>query len=219
MTDFFSELEDDIREERIYALWHKYGNYIIGLAVAIVIGTASYTLWKYLKHNSQLKAQVSFSGAVDLMKQGKKDEALKAFQSLAQQGGGYGKIAQLYEAALLPNPEAVYKKISQENARDPALGNLPKVLMASRALDNPEVVDSLESLTSPNNAWASLSLELLAFNDLKKGDPVKAAQHYIKILKEPYATSNEQFRAGLMLSQIDVPPYLLEEEVSKEAKP
>jgi hypothetical protein len=219
MTDFFSELEEDIREERILNLWRKYGNYLIGLAIAIVIATAGYTLWKYFIHKSHLQAQVSFSKAVDLMKQGKKEEALQAFQSLAKKGGGYGKMAQLYEAALLPNPEELYMKISHKNAADPALGNLPIILMASRDTHNPEVLASLESLSSPNNAWAPLSLELLAFNDLKKGDQVKAAQKYIKILKEPYTTSNEQFRASLMLSQIDVPSYLLEEEVKKEVKP
>ncbi len=216
MTDFFSELEEDIREERILNLWRKYGNYLIGLAVAIVIGTAGYTLWKYLMHKSHLQAQVSFSKAVDLMKQGKKEEALQAFQSLAQKGGGYGKMAQLYEAALLPNPEELYMKISLENAADPALKNLPKILMASRFPDNPAALASLESLTSPNNAWAPLSLELLAFSELKKGDQVKAAEQYIKILKEPYTTSNEQLRASLMLSQIDVPPYLLDEERKKD---
>ncbi|HUX80074.1 MAG TPA: tetratricopeptide repeat protein [Alphaproteobacteria bacterium] len=219
MSDFFKELEDDIREERVYILWRKYGNYVIGLALAIVIATAGYTLWNYLKHQSQLKAHVSFSGAVELLKQGKKEDALKAFQTLAQAGGGYGKLAQLYEAALLPNPEDLYMKISQKNASDPALGNLPKILMASRFPSNAEALASLQSLTSPNNAWAPLALELLAFNNLKNGDEAKAAESFIKILKEPYTTSNEQLRASLMLSQIDIPPSLLEKEEKGEVKP
>src|SRR3990167_8875011 len=96
MSDFFKELEDDIREERIFVLWQKYGNYVIGLALAIIIGTAGGGLWEYLKHRSQIQAHISFSGAVDLMKQGKKEEALKAFQDLEKDGGGYGKLAQLY---------------------------------------------------------------------------------------------------------------------------
>lgn len=219
MSDFFKELEDDIREERVYVLWRKYGNYIIGLAVAIVIGTSCYTLWNYLKYKSQLQSHVSFLGAVDLMKQGKKDEALKAFQTLAEEGGGYGKLAQLYEAALLPNPEDLYLKISQKNAADPALANLPKILLAARFPNNTKAVASLQSLTSPNNAWAPLALELLAFNNLKNGDEVKAAENFIKILKESFTTQNEQVRATLMLSQLDVPPSLLEEQVKNEVKP
>ncbi len=219
MSDFFKELEEDIREERMLNLWRKYGNYIISLAVAIVIGTIVYTAWSYFKHQSKLQAHVSFSDAVNLMKQGKNGDALKAFQDLALKGGGYGKLSQLYEAALLPNPEALYTKISEENASDPALKNLPILLKASRDLDNPKILASLESLTAPNNAWAPLAYELLAFNNLKKGDQVKAATQYIKILKESYSTANEQLRASLMLSQMDIPPYMLEGEFKNGTQP
>lgn len=217
--DVFKEIEEDIREERIYKLWRKYGNYIIGLALIIVVGTASYTLWKYMKHQSLLKAHVSFSQAVNLMKKGKKEEALAAFQAIAQEGGGYGKLAQLYEGALLSNPEALYAQISQENASDSALKNLPKVLSAAHNLDNPEALSSLESLTAPNNAWAPLSHELLGLTDLKKGDDAKAAEHYLKIVKESSATQDEQIRAEMMLSQIDIPPSLLQEETNKQEAP
>jgi hypothetical protein len=212
MSDFLRELEEDMREERIFVLWRKYGNYIIGLAFAIVLATVSYTLWQYFKHKSQLKSHVSFSSAVSLMGQGKKDEALKAFEALAKESGGYGKLSLLYEAALLPNSEDVYKKLARLALANPALGNLPKVLRAARELDNPSVLESLGSLTSPNNAWAPLSLELLALASLKKGDTVQAAEQYIRILKEPYSTPTEELRASLMLSQIDAPAFLFEQE-------
>lgn len=210
MSDFFTELEEDIREERIFTLWQKYGNMVIGLALAIVIGTAGYTLWKYIKHQNQIKGHISFSNSVDLLKQGKKEEALKAFQDLAKDGGGYGKLAQLYEASLLPDPEDLYAKISKENARDPALSNLPKILLAGRFFNTTTAVAPLEALSAPNNAWAPLSLELLALADLKKGDEASAAEQYIRALKESSLTANEQTRVGMMLSQIDVPSSLLE---------
>lgn len=218
MSDFFKELEEDIREERIITLWHKYGNYVIGLALAIVIGTSAYVLWQHMKHKAQLRRHVSFSQALDLMKQGKKEDAAKAFHDLAEEGGGYGKLAQLYEASLVPNPEALYTKISQKNVADPGLNKLPKVLMAARALDKPDVLADLEPLTTPNNAWGPLSLELLALANLKKGDQVEAAKMYMKMLKMAFLTPDEKLRAGMMLSQLDVPPSLWEEVQGKEAQ-
>jgi len=91
--------------------------------------------------------------------------------------------------------------------------------MASHALDKPVTLITLESLTAPHNAWAPLSYELLALADLKRGDEVKAAERYIEMLKEPYITTNEQVRAGMMLSQIDVPPSFVEEKLKKEVQP
>jgi hypothetical protein len=210
MSDFFAELEEDIREERLYTLWNKYGNYIIGLALAIVLATVGYSLWNYFRKQNQQNAYMTYSQALDLMHQGKKEKAIKAFQNLAKDGGGYGKLAQLFEASLLPNPEALYTQISQENAMDPALSNLAKILMAARSLNNPASLASIDPLTAPNNAWAPLSLELLAFSDLKRGDEAKAAERYLHILKEPHTTSDEQTRVGMMLSQIDIPASLIE---------
>lgn len=219
MSDFFKELEEDIREERIVNLWRKYGNYIIGLALLIVIGTSTYVLWQHMKNKAQIKRHLSFSQAVELVTQGKKEEALKIFHNLAEEGGGYAKLAQLYEASLLSNPELLYKKISQENVADPALSKLPKVLMAARALDKPEVLTSLEPLTAPHNAWAPLSLELLALANLKKGDQTNAAKLYIRILKEKTLTPDEKLRAGMMLSQLEVPSSFWEEENNLEGQP
>lgn len=216
MSDFFKELEEDIREERILGLWRKYGNFVIGLALIIVIGTAAYVVWQHMKNNAQIRRHVSFNQALELFAQGKKEDALKAFHDLGEEGGGYGKLAQLYEASLLPNPEALYTKISQENAADPALSKLPKILKAAHTLDQPEVLAALEPLTAPNNAWAPLSLELLALANLKRGDSVGAAKLYIKMLKESSLTPDEKLRAGMMLSQLDVPPDLWEEKENQE---
>lgn len=218
MSDFFAELEEDLREERLFALWHKYGNYIIGLALAIVIGTVSYTLWNYMKKRAQLQDYAAYSEAISLIDQGKKEEALKAFQNLVQTKGGYGKLAQLYEAALLPNPESLYSQIAKENMKDPSLGNLAKILLVERSLNNSTLVQELQPLTAPNNAWSPLALELLALVDLKKGDSATAVEKYYLILKENTRTADEEIRAHLMLAQIDMPSPLLEKAKAKEGK-
>lgn len=216
MSDFLRELEEDIQEEKILNLWHKYGNYVIGLALAIIIATAGYTLWQYLKQRSQLQAHGTFSEAVKLYNEDKKEEALKAFQGIVQEGGGYGKLARLYEAALLSDPRDVYDDMAQKNISDPALGNLPKVLLAARELGDKSALIAIQPLAAPNNAWAPLAHELLGFADLKRGDEVAAGKNFVAILKEPYASQHEQVRASLMLTQIEVPASLLETEEKKE---
>ncbi len=210
MSDLLAELEEDIREERIYTLWHTWGNTIIGIALAIVLITGGHTLWQYLKKQTQEKNSSSFSQGQELMRQGKKEEALKIFQSLASQTDGYGKLAQLYEAALLEGPESLYTQISERNIADPALSNLPKILSATRSLREPETLMNLETLSAPHNAWAPLALELLAVASLKKGLEEKAGEYYIKALHESVLTPDEETRISMMLAQIDLPPSLLE---------
>lgn len=218
MSDFLKEIEEDIHEERIINFWRKYGNLIIGIALAIVLGTVAYVIWQYMKGKTQMRRHDAFTQAVGLMSKGQKEEALKAFQALGTESGGYAKLAQLYEASLIANPETLYNKIAQENVADPALSKLPKILNAARSLDKPEALAPLESLTAPGNAWAPLSLELLALADVKRGDSVGAAKQYIRLLKEETLTSDEKLRASMMLSQLDVPASVWEEASKEEVQ-
>ncbi len=51
--------------------------------------------------------------------------------------------------------------------------------------------------------------------NLKKGDEVMAAKNFISILKEPYASDHEKVRASLMLTQIEAPDAMFEQEERK----
>lgn len=218
MSDFLKELEEDIHEERLLNLWYKYGNYVIGLAVTIVIGTVIYVIWQHVAQNRREQRYLAFSQALKLKTQGKTAEATKAFHTLTQERGGYSKLSQLYEASFLSHPIPLYTKISQENPADPALSKLPKLLIAARSLDKPETLKTLEPLAAPNNAWAPLSLELMALEHLKQGDRVKAAKLYTQMLQETSLSPHEQLRAEMMLAQLDVPSSLTEEKGATENK-
>lgn len=217
MSDFLHELEEDIRDERIVNLWRKYGNFIITLAIGIVLGTATYTLWQYFSHKEKIKRHTTFNEAVNLYNQGKTEEAKRAFEQIDKDGGGYARLAQLYEAALSQNPVESYKQLEQVYTSDPAMGNLAKVLKTTHELGNPEAIMQVQTLTAPQNAWAPLSLELTAFAELNTGDEAKAAENFLKIMKEPGTTRNENMRTIIMLSQIDIPSFLLEKENENEA--
>ena len=203
MTDFFAELEDDIREERVFLLWRKYGNWVIGAAIAVVLATAAYTLWHYLKTQKQLGKSTSFIHAIELKADNDQEKALQAFQLLSQDKGGYGKLAQLYQAALLSDAKALYSQIAQGNARDASFGNLSKVLLATRNLDDAEALSALEALTAPQNAWAPLSREVLALAHLKKGEIAEATKQFRAIIADTQATPSERLRSQMMLVTLD----------------
>lgn len=205
MSDFLRELEEDIHDERIVNFWRAYGNYLIGLAVALVLATVGYTFWRYMDQKWQTQAYEDYSKAMRLVHVGKKDQAMEIFRTLADGRGGYAKLAKLQEASLMTNPTELYAKMSKQYASDPALGKLVKLLAALHDMNASKSSYELESLSAPNQAWAPLSLELLALEDLKKGDSVKAAQNYLRMLEERGSTFAEQSRAKLMLTQIDMP--------------
>jgi len=204
MSDFLTELEDDIREEKLLALWKKYGHFLVGIAVAIVVATAGHTLWNYFSRKTRLQHFASFSEGVRLFQEGNNDKAREIFKTLATQKDGYGKLAQLYEAALTPDGAPVYQKIANENPSNPALSHLSKFLGASPFKDASSPA-ALESLASPRSAWAPLALEFLGFYELQRGDSAKAVDYYTKALQENYLTPSEKGRVSMMIAQMKIP--------------
>ncbi len=45
MSDIFREVDEDLRREQFKRLWDRFGTYVIGLAVLIVVVTAGYRGW------------------------------------------------------------------------------------------------------------------------------------------------------------------------------
>ena len=54
MTDIFQEVSEDMRREKAQKLWAKYGNYVLGGALAVVIGVSGYVAYQhYLKQQAE----------------------------------------------------------------------------------------------------------------------------------------------------------------------
>ena len=45
MADIFREVDEEVRRDKALEFWSKYQNYLIGLAIVIVLATAGWRLW------------------------------------------------------------------------------------------------------------------------------------------------------------------------------
>ena len=54
MADIFQEVDEDLRRDRATALWRKYGIYVLGVAIALVAGTAAWSGWRYYETRQRL---------------------------------------------------------------------------------------------------------------------------------------------------------------------
>ena len=44
--NLFKEIDEDLRQQKYADLWKKYGKFVIGAAVALVVGVASLKGWE-----------------------------------------------------------------------------------------------------------------------------------------------------------------------------
>src|SRR4029079_17960726 len=86
MTDIFTEVDEDLRRERAKKLWERYGVYVIGAAVAIVIVVAGYKIWEAWQARIAAESGDRFVAALKLAGEGKHDQAIAALTDIAKDG-------------------------------------------------------------------------------------------------------------------------------------
>ena len=75
MSDIFHEVDEELRRERLGKLWDRYGIFVIGAAVAIVLATAGHRGWQYWQTTRAAASGDKFVAAVDLADTGQVSDA------------------------------------------------------------------------------------------------------------------------------------------------
>ena len=88
MSDIFKEVDEDLRREQFKRLWDRYGPYVIGLAILIVVATAGYRGWEYWQEKQAQATGDRFLSALDLAQKGEHDKAIAALKDIESNGSG-----------------------------------------------------------------------------------------------------------------------------------
>ena len=122
MTEFFREVDEDVRRDRIIQIWTKYRYIFIGLAVLLVAGTGAWRVYEHYRDEAAEAASAKFEAAAQLARDGKSAEAAAAYEALSKTApSGYASLARLRAAAEISasDPQAAIKAY-EALADDPA---------------------------------------------------------------------------------------------------
>ena len=196
-------------------LWKRYGAYLIGLAVAVVIGFAGWKYWDAQRVEERHAEGERFSAAAALLQQGKTEEAGALFAALAgETDSGYGMLARFNGAAIRARADdpagavQIYDAIAADESAPRSLRDLATVLSGLQALRVPSVdLSALEgkllALTRGGSAFRHMAFEILALAAQSAGDVEKAKQNYKAIVDDAEAPQGIRSRASQMLAILD----------------
>lgn len=194
MSDIFREVDEEVRREQLKKLWDQYGNYLVALAVLIVVGIGGWRAYDWWETRKAAEAGAAFENALTLSEQGKHAEAEVALAKLAAEGtAGYRALARMREAAELASrdPQAAVKAYDAL-AADPSLGRVLQDLAALRAgmllADSGpygEVQRRLEPLTASDRPFRHTARELLALAAWRAVDTAAAQRWFQMIITDP----------------------------------
>lgn len=210
MSDIFQEIDEELRRENFAKLWQRYGVYLVGLAVVVVVAVAAVVGWRAYQQRLHEAEGERYALALDLARQGKDKEATEVFAEVSRQArGGHAMLARFEEAALkskggdTKGALALYDALSTDSSVDPAYRDLARLMAAQDELkggDPRAVITRVAPLTSTSNPWHPTALELTALAQLKAGDPAAARATYQRIADDLQAPQGLRARAAEILA-------------------
>lgn len=223
MADIFQEVQEDLRRDRLKALWDRYGTAIVVVAALIVAGVGGWRGYQYYQSSASAAAGDRYEAAAALSESGKAEEARKAFAAIAAEGpSGYralSKLREALEAAKSDKPAALalYKEIVADASADVSLRDAARIRGAYLAVDagaREDVKALAEPLAAANGPWTALALEALGLAAFKAEDMAAARSHFEAIVSDSDAPGAARQRADLMLNVLPAPAP---KEASKDA--
>lgn len=189
-NEFFREVDEDYRRDKVAEIWKRYNALIIAAAVLVVAGVAGWRYWQQVQLTRAETASAQFDQANKLAEEGKTAEADKLFGTLKVEGpAGYTLLARFREAADLGKRDAasgaeVYDKLAADKDVGEGLRDLAKLRAALLRLDSADptqAIASLETLATPTGTYRHTSREMLGLAALRKGDYEAAGRWFEQI--------------------------------------
>ena len=209
---FFREVSEELRQDRIKAIWTRFGTVIVTAIVLILLATAAYVGWERYATSEANASGDRYLAAQDLVREGKTDEAIEAFRALAQDGwGAYPELARLSianaEAASGDAEEAIaaYGDVAGDSSVPQPLRDMADLRAAYLLVDAGSLADvrgKAERLTGEDNALRYAAREAIGLAAWKAGETETAVDLFQTIVDAGDAPSGIAQRARLMLELI-----------------
>jgi hypothetical protein len=141
MSDIFQEVDEEVRRDKALEFWNKYQNYLIALALVVVLATGGWRFWQYRQMRAAEAAGAAFHAALRLDDAGKTDEAKAALAKLqADAPRGYATLGRFIEAGLQAKKDpkagaAAYDALAADASLDPLLRETARLRAALARLD------------------------------------------------------------------------------------
>ncbi len=204
------EVDDEVRQEQLAALWNKYGIYVLGVVMLISLSIAGSTLYRQNEQAKAAAASARFQIASDLAAQGKHEDAIIAFNALTAPAA-YGVLSQLRAAseyaAIGDNDKALAlnEEVAKNTSAPVEIRDLAALRAVQARLDKmtlPEAQTDLAPLMTPTAPFRYSAREFLALAALRQGDNTLATQELQTLVQDPATPQGMRRRVSDLLSTL-----------------
>ncbi len=210
MSDVFREVDEEVRHERMLKQWRKYGTYVIGAVLGVVLGVAGSVGWQEYRLSKRLSDGSAFSVAMSQLTDGRPEAAAASFAQLADDAGaGYAALARLREAQALSatgdtaGAVAALDRLADDGGADRALRDLAAFLAVLYQMDSaaPGALDArLAPLMGEASPWRASARELAGLLAFRRGETDAARDIFTGLVDDAAAPQEVRGRAAEFLA-------------------
>lgn len=202
---FIDEVTEEVRRDRLFRLFRKYGWIGVLIIVGLVVGTA-WTEWS--KSRAAARAEAFGDAVVDALDQGTPDErreALAAVPADAGQAALLGLIQASDPAEDKAATLAALEKVANDASLIPAyrdLAVLRRVLVAGADLPLADRRAALDGIAGPGRPYRVLAEEQLGYLLIEEGRPDEAITALVALVQDQEASASLRARLGQVVTAL-----------------
>ncbi|MGB3338387.1 MAG: tetratricopeptide repeat protein [Devosia sp.] len=209
--NIFREVDEELRSDRMRALWRRFAPYVIGAAVGVVLIVAINEGWTWYHANNAAQSSDELYTAFELVDGGDLPAAQTQLDALIADGSGsYPVLAQFRKAGVLVKEGAVADAVAaydalantQSNTR---LRELALVLGGTLMVDAGTLADvesRVGSIAVEGSPLRNAAREALGLAQYKAGDFAAAQASFEAVVNDPLTQSTARNRMGYYLAQL-----------------
>lgn len=202
---FIDEVTEEVRRDRLFGLFRKYG--WIGLvAILALVGGTAWTEWQ--KSRDTARAQAFGDALIDALDHGLPEERREALAAVPAQGQQAAILNLILgsdttgdKAATLAALDAVASNTALSPAyRDLAV--LRRVLVGGADLALADRRAALNGIASAGRPYRTLAVEQLAYLLIEEGKPDEAIAALTTLMQDQEASAALRARAGQVITAL-----------------
>jgi len=224
----FSEIDEELRSDRMKSFWRRFGPWIIGAAVLVVVIVALNEGWRWYKNDQSARSSDQFYSAIQLLDEGDLFSANVALnETIASGSGQYPLLARFAQASVLAEEGKTDEAVAAYDALANTTNNtrireLALLLSSSLLIDKGDVLgvqSRLSGLLSPDNPYQGSARETLGLTYYKAGDLQAAQDEFAAIIANPNTSIELVNRVQLYQAQLQSEGAPIPHEDDPDAPP
>ncbi|MBP9047810.1 MAG: tetratricopeptide repeat protein [Tabrizicola sp.] len=202
---FIDEVTEEVRRDRLFRLFRKYGWIGVVIILGLVIGTA-WTEWS--KSRAEARAEAFGDAVIDALDHGTPDERREALAAVPAETGQSAILGLIMASDPVEDKAATLAaldKVAADASLTPAyrdLAVLRRVLVAGADLPVADRRSALEGIAAPGRPYRVLAEEQLGYLLIEEGKPDDAIAALTALLQDQEASASLRARLGQVVTAL-----------------